>query len=339
MEAAIQFVEGGGRRAVITSLERAADGAGRARGHADRRVRPAARSSPGARRPAAPCPAASARARALLEDPQGFGNYMTYRDAYRILGWDPAEIYRDGAHRARPRGVGRPGLDGQPPSGPRRARWRPCATAVDAEHVGPTRPDLDEPLRDLMAERAAGPRPRRRLRGDRHRGRPGRGRLRRPGLPRPGRRGRSSPTRATSTSCRRCAWPAPSPSGCASSAAQRLAARPGRGGGGAHPAHARWWWSATRSTRSARCSARDELAALLRLSAERRRGDPGRHHPLRPPRRPGGRSTTRSPPWPPSTRAPRCSSSSGMAHGYGMAGARIGALGRRRRPWCGPACR
>ena len=47
--------------------------------------------------PAAEVPAASARARALLEDPQGFGNYMTYRDAYRILGWDPADIYRDGA--------------------------------------------------------------------------------------------------------------------------------------------------------------------------------------------------------------------------------------------------
>ncbi|MGE0029288.1 MAG: hypothetical protein AB7U07_19570, partial [Thermoleophilia bacterium] len=46
---------------------------------------------------AADVPAASARARALLEDPQGFGNNKTYRDAYRIRGWDPADIYRDGA--------------------------------------------------------------------------------------------------------------------------------------------------------------------------------------------------------------------------------------------------
>ncbi len=103
-------------------------------------------------RPPAPeaVPAASLRARALLEDPQGFGNYMTYRDAYRILGWDPAEVYRDGAIA----------LDRDEWAdlgwmanhiGPSPRALDAMRDAVDAEHVGPYSPDLDEDLRDLMA--------------------------------------------------------------------------------------------------------------------------------------------------------------------------------------------
>lgn len=97
----------------------------------------------------------SDRARAVLGDPQGFGNYMTYRDAYRILGWDPAEIYRDG-------GVV---LD--------RSEWAdlgwlanhmgPSPRVVDAvraavgpDTLGPYSPDSTEPLRDLLAERLLG---------------------------------------------------------------------------------------------------------------------------------------------------------------------------------------
>jgi aspartate/methionine/tyrosine aminotransferase len=91
----------------------------------------------------------------VLEDPQGFGNYMTYRDAYRILGWDPAEIYRDG-------GVV---LDREEWAdlgwlanhmGPSPAAVAAVAGAVDAEHLGPYSPDLTEPLRDLMAARLLG---------------------------------------------------------------------------------------------------------------------------------------------------------------------------------------
>ena len=104
-------------------------------------------------RPPAPeaVPAASARARALLEDPQGFGNYMTYRDAYRILGWDPADIYRDGAialDRSEWADLGWMANH----IGPSPAALDAMRAAVDAEHVGPYSPDLDEPLRDLMAE-------------------------------------------------------------------------------------------------------------------------------------------------------------------------------------------
>ncbi len=99
---------------------------------------------------AAAVPAASARARALLEDPQGFGNYMTYRDAYRILGWDPAEVYRDGAialDRSEWADLGWMANH----IGPSPRALAAMRAAVDAEHVGPYSPDLDEPLRDLMA--------------------------------------------------------------------------------------------------------------------------------------------------------------------------------------------
>ena len=99
--------------------------------------------------------AASERARAVLSDPQGFGNYMTYRDAYRILGWDPAEVYRDGAialDRTEWADLGWMANH----MGPSPAVLDVMRQAVDAEHVGPYSPDLDEPLRALMAERLLG---------------------------------------------------------------------------------------------------------------------------------------------------------------------------------------
>ena len=98
---------------------------------------------------------------------------MTYRDAYRILGWDPADVYRDGAialDRAEWADLGWMANH----LGPSPLALEAMRAAVDAEHVGPYSPDLDEPLRDLMAERLLGRAARRRLRGDRHRGRPGR---------------------------------------------------------------------------------------------------------------------------------------------------------------------
>jgi aspartate/methionine/tyrosine aminotransferase len=99
--------------------------------------------------------AASRRARAVLEDPQGFGNYMTYRDAYRILGWDPAAIYRDGAiHLDRTEWADLGWMANH--MGPSPRALAAMRAAVDAEHVGPYSPDLDEPLRELMAERLLG---------------------------------------------------------------------------------------------------------------------------------------------------------------------------------------
>jgi aspartate/methionine/tyrosine aminotransferase len=105
--------------------------------------------------PAADVPAASARARALLEDPQGFGNYMTYRDAYRILGWDPAEVYRDGAIALDRREWADLGWMANH-LGPSPRTLAAMRAAVDEAHVGPYSPDLDEPLRDLMARALLG---------------------------------------------------------------------------------------------------------------------------------------------------------------------------------------
>ena len=179
VEAAIQFVEAGGRDAVITSLDARRRRPGRRRRHPDRRLM-ARRSVLTWRPPRGDAmPPVSARARALLEDPQGFGNYMTYRDAYRILGWDPAEIYRDGAialDRSEWADLGWMANH----LGPSPLALMAMRAAVDEEHVGPYSPDLDERLRDLMAEQLLGRRARRRLRGDRHRGRPGGGRATRP---------------------------------------------------------------------------------------------------------------------------------------------------------------
>jgi aspartate/methionine/tyrosine aminotransferase len=100
--------------------------------------------------PPSAVPAASARARALLEDPQGFGNYMTYRDAYRILGLDPAEIYPGGAIALDRREWADLGWMANH-VGPSPRALEAMRAAVDEEHVGPYSPDLDEPLRELMA--------------------------------------------------------------------------------------------------------------------------------------------------------------------------------------------
>lgn len=99
--------------------------------------------------------ATSLRARAVLSDPQGFGNYMTYRDAYRILGWDPAEIYRHGAiHLDRSEWADLGWMANH--LGPSPRALEAMRQAVDEEHVGPYSPDLDEPLRALMGERLLG---------------------------------------------------------------------------------------------------------------------------------------------------------------------------------------
>lgn len=100
-------------------------------------------------------PRVSRRAQAVLEDPQGFGNYMTYRDAYRILGWDAADVYPDGGvvlDRRRWADLG--WLANH--QGPSPAALDAMRAAVDADHVGPYSPDADEGLRDLMARRLMG---------------------------------------------------------------------------------------------------------------------------------------------------------------------------------------
>lgn len=94
--------------------------------------------------------AVSERARAVLADPQGFGNYMTYRDAYRILGWDPAEIYRDGQialDRSEWADLGWMANH----IGPSPKAVQAMREATTAERVGPYSPDLEAELRDRIA--------------------------------------------------------------------------------------------------------------------------------------------------------------------------------------------
>ena len=102
------------------------------------------------RPPGEPGWAVSDRARAVLSDPQGFGNYMTYRDAYRILGWDPSEIYRDGQialDRSEWADLGWMANH----IGPSPAALAAMREGVTAERVGPYSPDLDAALRDRIA--------------------------------------------------------------------------------------------------------------------------------------------------------------------------------------------
>jgi aspartate/methionine/tyrosine aminotransferase len=102
------------------------------------------------RPPGEPGWAVSERARAVLSDPQGFGNYMTYRDAYRILGWDPAEIYRDGQialDRSEWADLGWMANH----IGPSPRALAAMRDATTAERVGPYSPDLEAGLRDAVA--------------------------------------------------------------------------------------------------------------------------------------------------------------------------------------------
>jgi aspartate/methionine/tyrosine aminotransferase len=92
----------------------------------------------------------SDRVRTVLADSQATGNYMTYREAIAILGWDPADIYRDG----------RIALDLDEWAdlgwlaahiGPPQSALAAMREATSPENVGPYSPDLLEELRDLAA--------------------------------------------------------------------------------------------------------------------------------------------------------------------------------------------
>ncbi len=104
------------------------------------------------RPPGEPSWATSDRARKILADPQGFGNYMTYRDAYRILGWDPADIYTGGSIALpRPEWADLGWMANH--MGPSPAAVEAMRIATTAERTGPYSPDLEAGLRDLFAEK------------------------------------------------------------------------------------------------------------------------------------------------------------------------------------------
>lgn len=93
---------------------------------------------------------ASDRLRALERSHHAMWNYLTYRDAIRIVGLDPATLYPGGTTRLDPATWADLGwltcFAGPPASAVEAMR-----AAVTAEHLNQYSPDLIEPLRDAAA--------------------------------------------------------------------------------------------------------------------------------------------------------------------------------------------
>jgi aspartate/methionine/tyrosine aminotransferase len=92
----------------------------------------------------------SKRIRSVMESPHGMWNYMTYRDAIKILGMNPQEIYRDGR------------VDLDPKewadfgwmicyAGPPESAVKSMQAHTTVENISPYSPDLINPLRELCA--------------------------------------------------------------------------------------------------------------------------------------------------------------------------------------------
>jgi len=92
----------------------------------------------------------SSRAKPLFTDPQGMGNYFTYREAIDVLGWEHTDVYRGGR------------IDLDPTEwsdlgwmcsyiGPPESAVNAIREKVSAENIGPYPPDLLGELRELAA--------------------------------------------------------------------------------------------------------------------------------------------------------------------------------------------
>ena len=208
---------------------------------------------------------ASERLRLLERSHHAMWNYLTYRDAIGIVGFDPAELYPGGTTRLDPATWADLG-------------WLTCfagppASAVDAMRDAVMRraPQPVQPGPHRAAARRRGrrarPRPRRRLRGHRHRGRPGRHRAVAHGGRRPRRRGHPVGPRLLPRAVGGHRHGRRRRSPCRSTRATAIASIPTSSPRRSPRARARSS-SSTRSTRSARCRPQDELAALARLADE-----------------------------------------------------------------------
>ena len=95
-------------------------------------------------------PRTSSRLKAVQASPHAMWNYVTYRDAIRVLGLDPDEIYPDGATRLDPaHWVDLGWLTCF--AGPPESAVTAMREAVNAEALNQYPPDLLEPLRDEAA--------------------------------------------------------------------------------------------------------------------------------------------------------------------------------------------
>ncbi len=97
----------------------------------------------------------SSRAKPLFYDPQGMGNYFTYREAIDVLGWNHTDVYKGGR------------IDLDPAEwsdlgwmcsyiGPPDSAVQAMRDACTAENIGPYPPDLLSELRDLAAVKKFG---------------------------------------------------------------------------------------------------------------------------------------------------------------------------------------
>lgn len=94
--------------------------------------------------------ALSNRIRSVMKSPHGMWNYMTYRDAIRILGWNAEEIYKEGRVDLDPKVWADFGwmtcYVGPPKSAVKAMREK-----TNASNINPYSPDLINPLRDACA--------------------------------------------------------------------------------------------------------------------------------------------------------------------------------------------
>src|ERR1700757_3448193 len=92
----------------------------------------------------------SERIGSVMKSPHGVWNYMTYRDAIKILGMNPQEIYRDGRVDLNPKEWADFGWM-TCYSGPPESAVIAMREHTKAENINPYSPDLINPLREVCA--------------------------------------------------------------------------------------------------------------------------------------------------------------------------------------------
>lgn len=92
----------------------------------------------------------SDRVRSVMESPHGMWNYMTYRDAIRILGLDAGKIYREGRIDLDPKEWADFGWMSCY-AGPPKSAVKEMKSRTRASNINPYSPDLINPLRDTCA--------------------------------------------------------------------------------------------------------------------------------------------------------------------------------------------
>ncbi len=93
----------------------------------------------------------SNRVKSVMESPHGMWNYMTYRDAIKILGLDAGEIYKNGRIDLDPREWADFGWM-TCYAGPPKSAIEAMRKQTKASNVNPYSPDLINPLRDACVE-------------------------------------------------------------------------------------------------------------------------------------------------------------------------------------------